>query len=103
MTTPIGPIAGLGAAVPTPPAAQSADAGAGGGKGFGGLLTDAIGKLEQDVDASSQQAQSLAAGKADNLTEVVMSTEQASLELQLAGQLRNKALEAYQEIFRMQV
>ena len=34
---------------------------------------------------------------------VVMSVEKASLELQLAVQVRNKGVDAYQEIFRMQV
>jgi flagellar hook-basal body complex protein FliE len=32
-----------------------------------------------------------------------MATEQASIELQVASAVRNKAVEAYQEIFRMQV
>jgi flagellar hook-basal body complex protein FliE len=32
-----------------------------------------------------------------------MAVEKASLELQLATQIRNKSVEAYQEIFRMQV
>ena len=42
-------------------------------------------------------------GQAKDISAVVMSVEKASLELQLAVQLRNKGVEAYQEIFRMQV
>ena len=34
---------------------------------------------------------------------MVVAVEKASLELQLAVQLRNKGVEAYQELFRMQV
>ena len=110
MTTPISPLPGLGSALatqptaPTPPAgAAGAAGGSGGGSGFGGALANAIGNLDQTVADSTQQAQSLAAGTADNLTQVVMSTEQASIELQVASQLRDKAVQAYQTIFGMQV
>lgn len=71
--------------------------------GFGQALQGAIGKLTDSIDASSQAAESLADGTAKDVSSVVMAVERASLELQLASQVRNKAVEAYQEIFRMQV
>ena len=71
--------------------------------GFGKALQGALGKLNDSLQASSQAAESLATGTADDVSSVVMAVERASLELQLASQVRNKAVEAYQEIFRMQV
>jgi flagellar hook-basal body complex protein FliE len=83
--------------------AAPAGAAASGGKSFGGLLGDALGKLDATLQASSGAAQDLATGKATDVTGVVMDVERASLELQLATQVRNKAVDAYQEIFRMQI
>jgi flagellar hook-basal body complex protein FliE len=73
------------------------------GAGFGQLLGDALGKLgDLHVDAAIQ-SQALATGQASDVSAVAMSVERASLALQLAAQVRNKTVEAYQELFRMQV
>jgi flagellar hook-basal body complex protein FliE len=83
--------------------AGPADATAATGNGFGQLLGDALGKLgDMHVDAAVQ-SQALATGQASDVSEVVMSVERASLALQLAAQIRNKTVEAYQDLFRMQV
>ena len=76
---------------------------AGDGAGFGKALEGALGKLDTSLKASSDAAESLATGTATDLPSVVMAVERASLELQLASQVRNKAVEAYQDLFRMQV
>ena len=73
------------------------------GSGFGNALTDAIGKLGDLQDQAAGQSQALATGKADDVAGVAMAVERASLALQLAAQVRNKAVDAYQELFRMQV
>jgi flagellar hook-basal body complex protein FliE len=70
---------------------------------FKDLLTKAAGELNQSQVKASQAAQDLATGKADNLHDVVLSMEQAGLALQYAIQVRNKLLESYQEIVRMQI
>lgn len=41
-------------------------------------------------------------GKVD-VTQVLLASEQAHLSLQLTSQVRNKVVEAYQEIMRMQI
>ncbi len=102
----LGPIAG---ALPASTAVPLQDAGAGGttgsgsGGGFGQALANAVNGLNDQINGASDQAQQLAAGQTTDLTGVVMATEQASIELEVASQIRNKAVEAYQEIFRMQV
>jgi flagellar hook-basal body complex protein FliE len=74
-----------------------------GGGGFGKALLDSLNQLDASQADASNQAQQLATGQAKDVTSVVMSVEKASLDLQLATQIRNKGLEAYQEIFRMSV
>jgi len=77
--------------------------GTSGGGAFGQMLGDALGKLgDLQIDAASQ-SQALATGRATDVSAVAMSVERASLALQLAAQVRNKAVEAYQDLFRMQV
>ncbi len=45
----------------------------------------------------------LAAGRITDVSEVVIAGEKASIATQLTMQVRNRAVEAYQEIMRMQV
>lgn len=52
---------------------------------------------------SEHQLQDLASGKTDNIHHVMLSLEDAKLSLQLLVQVRNKLLEGYQDILRMQV
>lgn len=73
------------------------------GSSFGGALSNAIGKLGDSLSAADKAAASVADGTATDMSSVVMQTERASLELQLATQFRNKAVDVYQELFRMQV
>ena len=67
------------------------------------MLGDSISALAKTQNDAATQAQALATGQADDPTAVVMAVERAQLSMQLAGQIRNKAVEAAQEIFRTQV
>ena len=65
-----------------------------------------LGSLEQlnaQMNANDQSIQQLALGGTDNLHQVMMTLERTRLAFELALQVRNKALEAYQELMRMQV
>jgi flagellar hook-basal body complex protein FliE len=83
------------------PASEGASAGGSGG--FGGMLTNAITSLEKTQTEAAQASQSLVAGTATDPTQVVMSVERARLAMQLASQIRGKAVEAYTDIFHTQV
>jgi flagellar hook-basal body complex protein FliE len=74
-----------------------------GDSGFGAMLGDSINALTKTQTDAATQAQALAGGQASDPTAVVMAVERAQLSMQLAGQIRNKAVEAAQEIFRTQV
>jgi flagellar hook-basal body complex protein FliE len=64
----------------------------------------ALGQLNQQLQGGEQALQSLAlGGGVDNLHQSMMTLERTRLSLQLMLQVRNRALEAYQELTRMQV
>jgi flagellar hook-basal body complex protein FliE len=73
------------------------------GGAFGKALAKSIDALDQSQAEAAQQTQALATGQATDLSAVVMSVEKASLEVQLATQVRTKATDAFQQIMQMQV
>ena len=63
-------------------------------------------KLAGAVDLQSQgtqAAQALATGTASDVSAATIAVEKAAVSLQLVGAFRNKALEAYQDVMRMQI
>lgn len=70
---------------------------------FNTYLKDALGEvnnLQQKADQAIQQL--VGEGKGD-LQETMIAMEKADVSFRLMMQIRNKVLEAYQEIMRMQV
>ena len=72
-------------------------------KNFGELLTDALKKTNELQLESEKLNAALAAGRIEDVSQVVIAGQKADLALQLTLQLRNRATSAYQEIMRMQV
>lgn len=62
-----------------------------------------ISQLDQQIRQSDGAVQDLALGKAENLHDVMLEIEKTRTAFQLTMQVRNKVLEGYQEIMRMQV
>ena len=79
---------------PTSPAGES---------GFGEMLSNQIGKLQGIQTEAAQASQDLATGAATDPSQVVMAVERARLSMQLASQIRTKAVEAAQDLLRTQV
>lgn len=73
------------------------------GADFGQWLAQQIGLLNQQVTSADMEVRRLALGEAGNIHEVMMRLEAAKLSFELAVQVRNRVLEAYQEILRMQI
>lgn len=75
----------------------------GGGATFGEFLN----KLVHEANASQLEAdkklQEVAAGRNKDLHGAVLSMEKADVQFRLLAQVRNKVIEAYREIMRMQV
>ncbi len=72
-------------------------------EGFKDLLLDFVADVNSDLTQASQAQESLLKGKVDNMVELMTTIEKADISLRFATELRNKAIEAYQEIMRMQV
>jgi len=70
---------------------------------FASWMGQALGQVNGQLTQADAGLQALAAGRADNLHQVMISLEEARLGLQLVVQVRNRLLEAYQDILRMQV
>lgn len=66
-------------------------------------LTNEMTDLNDQLNQAEITVQQLAAGEIDNLHQIMISLERAKLSFDLALQVRNKLLESYQEIMRMQV
>jgi len=70
---------------------------------FGSELSEAISSLEGTQLSSDSAAQSLATGTAKDPESAVVTVEDAQMAMDLASQLRSKAVEAAQNIFQTQV
>lgn len=73
------------------------------GVDFSDWFVQEIQGLSAQLNASDAQLQDLALGKAENLHQVMMSMEKAKLTFELAMQVRNKVLDAYHDVMRMQI
>ena len=73
------------------------------GNTFSDILNDTINQVEQTAVEDKQGTLNLLAGQADNPSDILIQTEKADLALKLSLQIRNKVLDAYTEIMRMQI
>lgn len=73
------------------------------GTGFGEILKDAISTVNELQKQSDQEIQKLMTGESQDLHTTVIAMQKADLSFQMMMQVRNKIVQAYQEIMRMQV
>lgn len=66
-------------------------------------LNDAIKEVNEAQSASAKVTEKVARGEDIDLHDVMITAQKASISLQTTVEVRNKAIEAYQEIMRMQV
>jgi len=72
-------------------------------KNFGDTITDFIETVNKDLKSSSQQVTDVIQGKSENLHQAMIALEESKLSFQLMLEIRNKLLESYKEIERLQV
>ncbi len=72
-------------------------------KSFADTLNEAIGSVNTLQKSSDKAMQELATGRTDNVADVMIAAEKADIALKLMVQVRNKIIDAYQEVMKMQV
>jgi len=78
-------------------------AGAEAGKSFADTLKESVANVNALQKQADVKAQELATGKTDNIQDVMVSAEKADIALRLMVNVRNKIIDAYQDIMKMQV
>jgi flagellar hook-basal body complex protein FliE len=92
-------ITGVGtSASPAAPAAGSADRGA----SFGDALTRLVGAVEQSHAGANGAVNGMLSGQVD-VHDAMIALQRADMTLQFGVQVRNKLVNAYQDIMRMPV
>jgi len=87
----------------TQPAAITETAAAG-GPSFADMLGQAVGKVNETQQASNQLAKAFEIGQSGvDLTDVMIASQKASVSFQAMTQVRNKLVQAYQDIMQMPV
>jgi flagellar hook-basal body complex protein FliE len=70
---------------------------------FGNLLNSLLKEVNSSQVKADEALKGFLSGEIQDLHQVVAATEEAKLMFELAVQVRNKVIEAYQEIARMQI
>ena len=73
------------------------------GASFKELVKDAVSEVNKLQTQADQSAVKLATGELEDVHRAMIDMQKAKLALDLTIQVRNKVIEAYQEIMRMQV
>ncbi len=77
--------------------------GSSGGEGFSDLLKNAVETVNSMQHEAGRLEDAVAKGENVNIHQAVIAGEKAGLSFRLLMQVRNKMVEAYQEVMRMQV
>jgi flagellar hook-basal body complex protein FliE len=72
-------------------------------KTFGSMLSEALEDVNDLQVSADKMTQQYLAGENTDIAAVLLATEKANLALQLTVQIRNKIVEAYQDIANMQI
>jgi flagellar hook-basal body complex protein FliE len=71
--------------------------------GFQDVLRDALARVENSRAAADQAVDQFLTGENQDLHTTILATQKASLDFEYLLQVRNKVVQSYQEIMRMQL
>jgi flagellar hook-basal body complex protein FliE len=74
-----------------------------GGEMFGELLSAAAASANQRINQGQAAGEAFAAGASDDIHGTMLALSQADIELKLVGSVRNKVIDAFYELWRMQI
>jgi flagellar hook-basal body complex protein FliE len=101
MSISIGDVSGAGSLLNTPGTANAVQGAE--ESSFKDILSDAINQTEEAQAANDLSSEAILTGTQDSLHTAMIDAQKAELTLQLTVQIRNKILDSYNEIMRMQV
>jgi flagellar hook-basal body complex protein FliE len=84
----------------SPNVERSTEAGA---QSFGEMLSSSIEKVNDAQNQADTAVKEMIAGRNKNIHETMLLMEKADMSFRMLMQVRNKVLEAYREVMRMQV
>ena len=101
----IGAIGGIGAVGGTAPVTGTRAAGAAGAASdsFGSSITKALDELDRLHGQADLMANQAATGELESVTDYLVAATEAQLATQVTVAVRNRAVEAFNDIMRMQV
>ena len=99
----IPPLSSVTAAIPSLPTAKPVATEAVGGSGFGDMVAKALQSVQQSHASADSLAQGAATGNATDVHDYMIAATQANLATELTVAVRNKAVEAFNDIMRMQI
>ena len=70
---------------------------------FGEILETAVASANLRAQTAQVQAQEFAAGRSEDIHGTMLALSQADIELRFVGNVRNKVVDAFYELWRMQV
>ena len=73
------------------------------GSGFSQMLENFLGDVNSELQRADAAEKLLQNGKVQNMEALMYQVEKSNISLKLVTEIRNKALESYQDIMRMQV
>jgi flagellar hook-basal body complex protein FliE len=71
--------------------------------GFSNILSRAVQEVDGKMQAASAEQSKVLTGESTNLHQAMISMQEASVAFTLMVEVRNKLVESYQELMRMQV
>lgn len=99
---PVSPIAPVQGVMPTGYVGGASAVSGTDGSGFAASLTGAVDNLQQLQSTSNQLAVSAVTGNLNDIQDATIAATRAQVTLELVASMRNKGVDAFNEIMRMQ-
>jgi len=70
---------------------------------FNEILQNSISTIDDNITTTQESIENIISGKSDDFHDYIVKSEKTAVNLQMTLQVRNKIVDAYNEIMRMQV
>jgi flagellar hook-basal body complex protein FliE len=70
---------------------------------FSAIMEQAVGRVNDQIQVAEHAGAEFAAGRLDDIHGTMLEVSKADIELRFVGNVRNKVMEAFYELWRMQI